>query len=59
MKVRIIKEPHYHSLHSVQVKTFWRPWWREVFDGSLSQCEEAAEAFAKTGSINKVVKEYP
>lgn len=58
MKVRIIKEPQYHTLHTVQVKTFWRPWWREVFAEALPKCEEVAEALVKTGSINTVVKEY-
>jgi hypothetical protein len=59
MKVRIIKEPQWTVLHLVQVKTFWWPWWKEVFEGDLAICEQVAEALVKTGSINTVVKEYP
>jgi hypothetical protein len=58
MKVRIIKEPHWKFLYFVKVKTFWKPWWREVFKGDLEICEQVAEALVKTGSMNTVVKEY-
>lgn len=49
MKVRIVRKPEFTSLHHVQVKRWWWPFWRDVMYDDLRKCREVADSLIKHG----------
>jgi hypothetical protein len=57
MKIRIIKKPEFMSLHHLQKKTRWLPFWRTVETGTLQECQYMADNLVKHGKPYTVVYE--
>lgn len=57
MKIRIIRKPEFMTLHHLQKKTKWLPFWRTVDTGTLQECQRIADNLAKHGSTYTVVYE--
>lgn len=55
MKVRIIKKPGFTSLHHVQVKRWWLPFWKTVAYDDVVRCHEIADSLVKTKHAYTVV----
>jgi hypothetical protein len=42
MKVRVIRKPQFTSLHHVQIKRWWWPFWVTVAYDDLCRCKSIA-----------------
>jgi hypothetical protein len=57
MKVRVIRKPEFTSLHHVQVKRWWCPFWETVTYDSRQRCEQVAQNLIEHGLKYKVLLE--
>lgn len=57
MKIRIIRKPQYTQLHSVQVKSFWWPFWKTICDEDIKTCTVLVDDMMKHGQPYIIVRE--
>lgn len=57
MKIRIIRKPEFISLHHVQKKVVWWPFWITVETGTFQECQRIADNLEQHGNAYTVLYE--
>lgn len=57
MKVRLIRKPEFTSLHHVQIKTWYWPFWRDIAYDDRHRCEQIVENIIASGKPFDVLRE--
>lgn len=55
MKVRIVRKPEFTSLHHVQIKRWWWPFWSTVIYDDIKKCNEVANNLLTQGHTVTVI----
>lgn len=57
MLIRVIRKPEYTSLHHVQIKRWWWPFWTTITYDNKIRCLEIADNLLKKNTAFDVVFE--
>ena len=55
MKVRVIRKPNFTSLHHVQIKRWWWPFWVTVSYDDVDRCRQVAQNLLTHGEASDIV----